>query len=133
MEQDSPFGWAPATALSIVTTTQDLYSVVDIGGDIDLGSVPTLRSQLHQLLVDGRVHLVLDLHDVTFLDSTGLGVLVGIQKQVRIFRGSLVIVAPSQPVLRILELTALDKVFRIHATHEDALALDGGPHGARTD
>lgn len=130
MEQDPPVGLPAASALTLVTQLHSPYAVVRFAGEVDISSVGQVRTALRQLLVDGDVHLLLDLSAVTFMDSVGLGALVGIQKQARIFRGSLVVVAPSRPVRRIFELTSLDKVFRMCDTVEEALAQGRqGQHG----
>lgn len=130
MEQDPPAGSSAQPALTIDAAAHPPYTVVRVTGEVDIGSASRLRSELHTVLVDGGVHLLLDLSAVTFMDSAGLGALVGIQKQTRMFRGSLVVVAPSRSVRRIFELTSLDKVFRCCDSLEEALA-DG--HEARRD
>lgn len=130
MELDPPAGSASEPALTIETADHPPYTLVSLSGEIDVGSVGRLRPALRDLVVDGSANLLLDLSGVAFMDSAGLGVLVGIQKQVRIFRGSLTVVAPSRSVRRIFELTSLDKVFRSCDTLEEALAHG---HGARRD
>ena len=125
MDEGPPAGSGSSPALSIDTAVHGEHTLVSIAGEIDVGSVGGLRAALSRLLVDGDVHVLLDLAGVTFMDSAGLGVLVGIQKQARIFRGSLAIVAPSRPVRRILELTSLDRVFRCCDTLAEALGQAG--------
>lgn len=133
MDQGPPTGSASSPALRLDTSVHGTHTLVSVVGEIDVSSVGGLRAALSRLLVDGDVHLLLDLAGVTFMDSAGLGVLVGIQKQARMFRGSLAIVAPSRPVRRILELTSLDKVFRCCDTLAEALggSLDQAPGGSR--
>jgi len=99
--------------------------VVEARGDLDVASAAELRHTLHELVVEGRVHVVLDLRQVGFLDSSGLGVLVAAQRKLRAFRGSLVLVtdestATSQ-VVRVLGLTGLDRVLRRVDTLEEAV------------
>ena len=90
----------------------------------DLASVGALRTRLRDVLVDGGVHLLVDLRDVTFMDSAGLGALVAIRKQARVFRGSFGVVAPSRQVRRLLELTSLDKVFPCFDSLEEAAGVE---------
>ena len=71
----------------------------------------------------GRIRLIVDLDDVDFLDSTGLGVLVARLKVVRSQNGWLKLVCTSEKVLRVFRITGLDKVFAIHATVDDALGI----------
>jgi anti-anti-sigma factor len=94
-------------------------------GEIDLASAPGLRARLSDVQVDGPPHVVLDLTGVTFIDSLGLGTLIGAHKRARVLRGSLVIV-PSDAARRVLAATALDRVFEIRATLAEALAGDRG-------
>jgi anti-sigma B factor antagonist len=97
-------------------------TVLRCAGEIDIATVSLLRDRIAQVQVDGRARLVLDLDEVTFMDSLGLGALIGAHKRARVFQGTLVIVCTSRPVLRILSATALDRVFTIVSTVDDALA-----------
>lgn len=91
-------------------------------GEVDVATVGVLRDRIHALLIDGSSHLVLDLDQVTFIDSLGLGTLIGAHKRARVLQGSLVIVCTSAPVLRVLVATALDRVFTVVGTLDEALA-----------
>ena len=71
---------------------------------------------------DGKYHLVVDMERVDFLDSTGLGVLVGGLKRVRAHDGSLRLVCTQERILKIFRITGLTKVFPIHASVDEALA-----------
>jgi len=89
-------------------------SVILVEGDLDLASAPTLRTTLHARIDAGEMHLVLDLSALDFLDSSGLGVLVGAARRVRTeMGGTITLVNPSASVLRLLELTRLGHVFAI--------------------
>lgn len=110
--------------LSISTDDRGTLSVVQVEGEIDVYTAPSLRERLDALVRAGRVHLILDLADVDFLDSTGLGVLVGRLKLVRTHDGSLSLVCSNDRVLKVFAITGLDKVFRIYPTVEQALAGD---------
>src|SRR6266567_7801548 len=97
-------------------------TVIDVGGEIDVYTAPKLREQLVDLVNQGRYHLVVDMEAVDFLDSTGLGVLVGGLKRVRAHDGSLRLVCTKERILKIFRITGLTKVFPIHATVDEALA-----------
>lgn len=99
-------------------------TVVACSGEIDLMTAAEFRTTLTDLIVEGRVHLVIDLLGVTFVDSSGLGVLVAARRRARTVKGSLSLVATHPTVLRVLHVTALDRVFPIHETLEEALAAD---------
>jgi anti-sigma B factor antagonist len=107
----------------ILAVTDELVGatrVVRCVGEIDVATVPVLRDRLSRLQVDGPPHLVVDLTEVTFIDSLGLGALIGAHKRARVLRGSLVVV-PSDAARRVLSATALDRVFELRATVADAL------------
>ena len=89
-------------------------TVVVVGGEIDVYTAPKLREQLIDLVSSGQYHLVVDMEGVEFLDSTGLGVLVGGLKRVRTHDGSLSLVCTQERLLKIFRITGLTKVFEIH-------------------
>ena len=107
--------------LSLTTRTQGERTVVEVGGEIDVYTAPKLRETLISLVDAGQYHLVVDLEKVDFLDSTGLGVLVGGLKRVRTHDGSLSLVCTRERLLKILRITGLTKVFDIHPDVESAL------------
>ena len=100
--------------LTLETRDLDGRAVVVVGGEVDVYTAPRLRDCLTDLVSAGRHHVVVDMTGVAFLDSTGLGVLVGALKKVRAEDGSLEIVCSSQRLLRIFSITGLSSVFTIH-------------------
>jgi anti-sigma B factor antagonist len=96
----------------------------DGGRTVDVYTAPTLRDHISQLVADGQYHLVLDLEEVAFLDSTGLGVLVGGLKRVRAHDGTLSLVCTQERILKVFRITGLTKVFPIHASVPDALGAE---------
>ena len=85
-----------------------------MGGEIDVYTAPKLRETIVTLVDEGHFDLVVDLERVEFLDSTGLGVLVGGLKRVRTHDGSLSLVCTQERLLKIFRITGLTKVFEIH-------------------
>lgn len=102
------------------TRSEGAWTVLDVAGEIDLFSAPQLKEQIAELIGNRSDHLLVNLEKVSFMDSTGLGVLLGALKRVREHRGSLALVCPPGPVHRVLTLTGLHKVFPIHESLEDA-------------
>ena len=96
------------------------FMVISVGGDIDVYSAPMLRDRLVTLVESGHHHLIIDLGQVDFLDSTGLGVLVGALKRVRTHQGSLALVCTEERLLKIFRITGLAKVFPIYDTAASA-------------
>jgi anti-sigma B factor antagonist len=100
--------------LSLATRAEGVRTVVEVGGEIDVYSAPRLREKIAELVEAGQYELVIDLEKVEFLDSTGLGVLVGGLKRVRTHDGSLSLVCTQERLLKIFRITGLTKVFEIH-------------------
>lgn len=87
--------------------------VIAVSGEIDVATAPQLRECLHRVIAQGEATVVLDLLDVTFLDSTALGVLVGALKRCRELGGELNIVVADPRIVKIFEITGLTNVFTI--------------------
>jgi anti-sigma B factor antagonist len=83
-------------------------------GELDVYTGADLRDTLTDLVSQGHVHLVVDLDAVTFMDSTGLDVLVGGLKSARARGGSLQIVCRHARILRVFTMTGLHTLFHIH-------------------
>ena len=101
---------------------KDGIEVIDVQGEIDMYTAPRLRELLIDLVSKGSYQLVVNLDKVGFLDSTGLGVLVGGLKRVRAHDGSLRLVCSQERILKIFRITGLTKVFPIHTSVEEALS-----------
>jgi len=114
--------WRSYVDLSLSTRTEGDRTIVVVGGEIDVYTAPKLREQLIDLVSSGNYNLVVDMEGVDFLDSTGLGVLVGGLKRVRAHEGSLRLVCTQERILKIFRITGLTKVFPIHSSVEEALA-----------
>jgi anti-sigma B factor antagonist len=101
--------------------TDDL-GLVELSGEVDLYTAPRFKEDLVGLIESGVEAIVIDLSQVTFIDSTALGVIIGGVKRLRERDGRLMIVAGSRPVVRILDITGLDKVLTVFDTRDEALA-----------
>lgn len=108
--------------LTLTTHQEGDRTVVAVGGEIDVYTAPKLREQLVDLVNAGQYHLVVDMEQVEFLDSTGLGVLVGGLKRVRAHDGSLRLVCTQERIVKIFRITGLTKVFPIHDSVAAAVA-----------
>ena len=100
---------------------RDGIEVIDVQGDIDMYTAPRLRELLIDLVSKNNYHLVVNLEKVGFLDSTGLGVLVGGLKRVRAHDGLLDLVCTQQRVLKIFKITGLTQIFGIYETVDQAI------------
>ena len=110
--------------LEIPDTDVDGWTVVAASGEIDVATAPALRDRLTDLVEAGSTRLVVDLEDVAFIDSTGLGVLVGGVRRARAQDGDLRLVCTNTRILKVFEATGLDEVFTIGSTVDDAVAAE---------
>ena len=106
--------------LDVTVRKLDGTAVVAVAGEIDVYTSPVLQERLVEVLRDGFSSIVLDLSEVTFLDSTGLGVLITALKRCRSAEGDLVLVTAQPNVLKVLEITGLNDVFKVHDSVDDA-------------
>jgi len=98
------------------------YTVVRVQGEVDVYTAPRLRETLLELVNEGKRQIVIDLGGVEFLDSTGLGVLVGGLKRVRSHEGDLRLVCTQSRILKVFEITGLTTVFSIFDSVDAATA-----------
>lgn len=100
------------------------HAIVVIRGEIDAHTAPSMKERMLDLVAQGMDRLVVDLRDVGFIESVGLGTLVAVRKRLRPSDKCLCLVlAPEQTVLRrTFEITGLDKVFPIHDTVDAAVS-----------
>ena len=101
--------------------------VIQLGGEIDLYTAPEFKERMVELIEAGKNHIVVDLSEATFIDSTTLGVLVGGVKRLRPSGGGLALVCTDQNITKIFEITGLDRVFPIHGSREEALGAVKSP------
>lgn len=94
-------------------------SVITAHGQIDLYSAPEFKTSLLAAVDAGATDIVVDLTDVDFMDSTGLGVLVGLNKRLRAFDGRLAIVSSDGTIRRLFEISGLADRFPLYDTRAD--------------
>jgi anti-sigma B factor antagonist len=106
------------------TRTEGGYIILELNGEVDLSCSPEARKEILNVLKGGH-HLLVDLSTVTYIDSSGVASLVEgyqIAKKKKLKFG---LVGVSQPVLSVLVLARLDKVFPIHASVAERIRADG--------
>jgi anti-sigma B factor antagonist len=101
---------------------RDGVGLVTLSGEVDLYTAPRFKDDLVALIDGGAAAVVIDLSGVTFIDSTALGVIISGVKRLHERDGRLLIVAASRPVVRILDITGLDKVLTIFDSSAAAFA-----------
>lgn len=110
-----------STQLTLSTAPRENAAVVSVGGEIDLGSAGELSDYLVDAMQQTGPDLVLDLSDVTFMDSTGLKVFLATHRRLQLVGGRLALAGPGRPVRRVLTVTGLDQMFLLTETVDEAL------------
>ncbi|MCW2985777.1 MAG: hypothetical protein JWR63_3347 [Conexibacter sp.] len=100
----------------------DRTTIVSVDGEIHVSTAPEFSGVLSAAVAGGRTSLVLDLTGVTFIDSTGLSILLNALRRVTRAGGRMALVCSNPTVLRLFEITRLDSTFDIHAELEPAVA-----------
>ncbi|MCW2994508.1 MAG: hypothetical protein JWQ18_2003 [Conexibacter sp.] len=97
-------------------------TVVEVEGEIHVSTAPEFSGMLSAAVDGGRTSLVLDLTSVSFIDSTGLSVLLSTSRRVTRAGGRMALVCSNPTVLRLFEITRLDTTFDIHPELDSALS-----------
>jgi anti-anti-sigma factor len=110
------------TMMASFETLEQGVTLVRLNGRLDAAAAPNFLARLKASIDEGKTRLALDLAAVPFIDSTGLGSLVSALKAARRAEGDVRLIAPSQQVQKLLQLTTLNRVFAIAETPENAWA-----------
>ncbi|MCK4660051.1 MAG: STAS domain-containing protein [Phycisphaerae bacterium] len=105
---------------------KDQAVIVETQGEIDLRHSPQFHKALVKLCEERPPILVIHLGKVAYMDSSGVGTLVEVFRRVKDYGGRLVLVAPSERVRSVFEITRLDQFFTIKDSEAEALAVEGG-------
>ena len=95
--------------------------LIRLSGELDLANAASLETELDRVLGDGGGEIVVDLEELSFIDSTALGVLIAAQRRMH-DDARLAIVCTHPQVLNVFEITGIDTAFKIHAARAAALA-----------
>ena len=99
--------------LDVRIDERDEWTVVTLAGQLDVATAPDLRQALQEAQYAGAHRVVVDLAELQFLDSLGLGVLVGGLRRARLHGGRLVLAGANDRIRQILEVTGLDRTFQL--------------------
>ena len=100
------------TINSIIDTKNDFWEV-SLAGELDVSTADKLKKSLHKLVDEKNIDMKLNLENLDYIDSTGLGVMIGILKRLKIENKEVYIEKPKNNVRRIFNITGLDKVFKM--------------------
>ncbi|MEV0258357.1 STAS domain-containing protein [Streptomyces sp. NPDC050732] len=116
--------------LKVTVSEQAGWAVLCVSGEMDLLTSPVLRQRVHDAVADGRRRIVLDLSEVLFCDSSGVGVLIATRRLIRSFQGRLRLILPAQGaedgshVNRVLAALGVRRLFEVFP--DVPAALDDG-------
>jgi anti-sigma B factor antagonist len=116
--------------LSVSHIDDGRTTVVSVGGEVDVYTAGLLRNAIDEQIAAGARQIIVDLNETQFMDSTGLGVLVGRLKLVRHHHGWLRVACANERILRVFKITGLDTVFSIHDTVAEAAQSADEPPAA---
>jgi len=94
--------------------------VVDLNGEIDVYTSPRVKETIGELIDQGHYDLIINLENVRYIDSTGLGVLIGGLKRVREHSGTVSLVCTNPQIKKIFDITGLVKIFGIYDSEASA-------------
>ena len=100
------------TINSIIDTKNDFWEV-SLAGELDVSTADELKKSLHKLVDEKNLDMKLNLENLDYIDSTGLGVMIGILKRLKIENKEVYIEKPKNNVRKIFNITGLDKVFKM--------------------
>lgn len=103
-------------------TIDDTTTILDLDGEVDVYTAPMLKEAMTKQVDGGKKNLVVNLQKVEYLDSTGLGILIGGVKRLREIQGTLRMFGASPRITRIFDITGLNAIFDVYPTEQDALA-----------
>ena len=106
--------------LEITTQQQDGVCALSLAGEVDVYTAPRLKEALVEQIESGCSRIIVDLDGVGFIDSSGLGVLVGGLRRAKEQDGAIRLVCTRDNILKVFRITGLDKVFPIFADISEA-------------
>lgn len=98
---------------SVAVASRGQWEVLTVTGEIDMATAPRFRQRLLVVISAGAQNVVIDLSGVDFIDSTGLGVLMGAAKRVRTAGGDIRLVMTGSRFADLIEITRLDRVLDV--------------------
>lgn len=114
------------TVLNVDYSRVGDYLVIELEGEVDVYTAGKLRDAIKEKVEEGEYRIAVNLSRVAFLDSTGLGVLVGGRKRLNPHGGELSIICDNDKILRIFRITGLERIFAIYSDARDLAGIQAG-------
>ena len=96
--------------------------VIDVSGEVDIYTTPQFKDAVTEILQQGHIHIIINLTDVSYMDSSGFGTLLSATKRLRPQNGGIYLVGCNEAVSRMLDITRLNTIFTVVHTEEEAVA-----------
>ncbi|KOV66250.1 STAS domain-containing protein [Streptomyces sp. MMG1121] len=125
-----------AVAFNVTGVEQGEWAVLRVSGELDLMTSPVLRQRVHDVVAEGHHSLVVDLSDVFFCDSSGVGVLIAARRLIRSCQGRLRLILPDRGAVdgshvnRVLGALGVRRLFDVHPDLDTATTDEAGPLSA---
>lgn len=100
--------------------------ILDINGEIDLYNAPEIKENIKSQMEQGKNQIIINLDKVSYIDSSGIGVLISSLSNLKKAGGGLKIIHVYASVRKVFELTKLTSFFDIYDSEQEALAAFGG-------
>ena len=118
-------------SVTIRRSERPQWNVLSVGGELDVVGAPDLRQAVVKEVADGCRGLILDISELDFVDSFGLGAIVGALKRLRQRGGELALVCPSRRIRRVFEICDLDRIIAFHDSIDSAAGSEAMPATSR--
>ncbi|KZZ86487.1 MULTISPECIES: anti-sigma F factor antagonist [Bacillaceae] len=113
-------------SLAVELSVRESVLCIRLSGELDHHSTDELRSKVNEILEEGQVkHIILNLGNLMFMDSSGLGVILGRYKQIKQLGGEMVVCSISPSIQRLFDMSGLFKIVRLEEDEEKALQTLG--------
>jgi anti-sigma B factor antagonist len=109
------------TQLASFSEIIDSVPVLHVSGEIDIYTAPTFKEAINELIAEGHQHILIDMTQVAFMDSSGFGTLLSASKPLRPIGGTLSLVGCNEAITRMLDITRLNTLVPVYDNQEEAI------------
>jgi anti-sigma B factor antagonist len=107
--------------------------VLDVVGEIDIYTTPQFKEAVGKVIEEGKPGIIINMAQVSYMDSSGFGTLLSATKKLRPLSGSLHLVGCNDAISRMLQITRLNTIFGVHRTEREALDTIAEESSARAE
>lgn len=100
-------------SINIESRLDNSFWNINMNGELDVAGADKVKEHLNKLVEENPVDIKIDCTDLEYIDSTGLGALIGVLKRLKVNEKDIYIVNPRKNVKKIFNITGLDKIFKV--------------------